>query len=162
MSFEGDRRSFAEERSPQVFLQTEFDEFHPDFSPNGRFLAYESSETGQYEIYARPFPPSSGKIKVSEGGGQYPRWNPNGRELFYRDGDRLMSVDADIDGDLVFGRPRFLFEWPHITSSRDYDVSPDGERLVMAEDTESTAAITQLFLVQNFSEELKRLVPAEN
>jgi hypothetical protein len=127
------------------------------FSPNGRWIAYVSDESGQSEVYVRPFPSSEGKWQVSSGGGHYPVWNPNGKELFYRSGDKMMVVEAEIDGELRLEEPRMLFEkslaWPL------YDVAADGQRFVMIEEGEPQPTITELILVQNWGEELKRLVP---
>ncbi len=150
MSMEGDR-------TPEPFLQTNFNEFLPMFSPNGRWISYQSDESGRYEVYIRPFPGAEGKRQVSIGGGSNPVWNPNGKELFYRNGDKMMVVDIETEGELALGTPQILFERPSFLE--EYDVTPDGQRFVMIEEGESQPAPTQLILVQNWGEELKRLVP---
>lgn len=154
LSMEGDR-------IPQAFLQTPFNEAHPRFSPDGRWLAYESDESGQLEIYIRSFQGSEAKRQVSTAGGDSPRWNPRGRELFYREGDKLMVVAIELTEDLdpVLGKPRMLFERPSIYR---YDVAPDGQRFVVIDESESDVPPKQLHLVQNWAEELKRLVPRDN
>ena len=145
------------DRTPEPFLQTDLNEAAPMFSPNGRWIAYESDESGQYQVYIRPFPSAEGKRQVSTGGGNYPVWNPNGKELFYRNGDKMMVVDVETEGELVLGTPQMLFEKPSLLE--EYDVAPDGQHFVMIEEGESQPAPTQLILVQNWGEELKRLVP---
>ena len=124
-------------------------------------MAYVSDESGRAEIYIRPFPVEGGKWQVSTEGGTLPRWNPNGRELFYRQGDKLMAVDVRTESELTLGRPRELFE-RFSPFGGEYDVDNDGKRFVMADTSVSRKAPTQLILVQNWAEELKRLVPTEN
>ncbi len=150
-------------RKPEPFLKTEFNEGDPMFSPDGRWIAYVSDESGQYEVYVRPFPSSERKFQVSTEGGTPPVWNPGGRELFYRNGDKMMVVDIETKGDLTLGKPRLLFErrspgWWGLY----FDVAPDGQRFVMIDDSEAKPAPTQLNLVLNWSEELKRLAPNDN
>ena len=144
---------------PQVFLQTPFNERGPTFSPGGLWIAYVSDESGQREIYIRGFPGSEAKRQVSTAGGDSPRWNPRGRELFYREGDKLMAVAIELSEDPVLGKPRMLFERPSIIR---YDVAPDGQRVVVIDESESDVPPKQLHLVQNWAEELKRLVPTAN
>ncbi len=140
---------------PEPFLETEADERFAMFSPDGGWLAYQSNESGQYEIYVRSFPSPGSKRLVSAGGGTNPRWNPNGRELFDRRGEEVIAVAVAMGSDLELGRPRVLFE-----RAGDYDVAPNGERFVMIEKGASTAP-AQLILVRNWAEELMRLVPTE-
>ncbi len=148
------------ERKPQPFLQTPFSEREPKFSPDGRWLAYASDESGQSEVYVRPFPKAEeGKSQISTEGGTEPVWVGNG-ELFYRNGDQMMAVDMTTEPTFGASTPRLLFEGVYIRSqggSAFYDVTPDGQRFVMvqAQETEST----QINVVLNWFEELKRLVP---
>ncbi len=150
MSMDGDR-------IPEPFLQTDFNEYGPMFSPNGLWIAYSSDESGRREVYVRPFPSAEGKRQVSTGGGDWPKWHPNGKELFYLNGDKMIVVDVETEGELTLGDPRLLFE--KSLANPYYDVTPDGQRFVMIEEGESQPAPTQLILVQNWGEELKRLVP---
>ena len=145
------------ERKPRPFLQTEFRERFLDFSPNGRWIAYESDESGQFEVYIRPFPPSAGKWPVSTGGGTMPRWNSNGKEIFYRDGDAMMVVGVaeTEEGGINLGNPTKLFE----RFSYGWDVASDGQRFVSIEPGEPDPAPTRLHLIMNWSEELKRSFP---
>ncbi len=150
------------ERNPEPFLKTPSNEFQPALSPNGRWLAYVSNESGSDEIYVTPFPGPGGKWRISTDGGREPAWNPKGGELFYRDDERMMAVDIVTQPELLPGRPRVLFEGTYDIAppyGRGYDISRDGQRFVLTMPSESDAAPTQLHIVLNWFEELKRLVP---
>src|SRR5712692_774487 len=151
-------------RKAQPFLRTPFDETLPRFSPDGHWLAYISDESGRYEIYVQPYPGPGGKWQISTEGGTAPVWNPNGRELFYRSGDKMMAVDIATQPGFAAGTPRMLFEGPYEPAPvpiDNYDVSPDGQRFLMIKPSEQAqAAPTQINVVLNWFEELKRRVPA--
>jgi Tol biopolymer transport system component len=153
------------DRKAEPFLKTRFDESVPRFSPDGRWLAYVSNESGRYEIYVQPYPGPGGKWQISTEGGTEPAWNYNGRELFYRCGNRMMAVDIATQPSFAAGKPRMLFEGPYERSpatSPNYDVSPDGQRFLMLKSAETgESAPTQINVVLNWFEELKRRVPAE-
>ena len=154
------------DRKAQPFLRTRFDESVPRFSPDGHWLAYVSNESGRYEIYVQPYPGPGGKWLISTEGGTEPNWNPNGRELFYRNGDKMMAVDIATRPSFAAGKARVLFAGPYELSpatSPDYDVSPDGQRFLMLKPAEAgeAAAPTQINVVLNWFEELKRRVPTE-
>jgi serine/threonine-protein kinase len=144
--------------APESFLQSKHNEGAPDFSPDGRWIAYHSNESGRNEVYVRRFPDSGRKWQVSIDGGRLPRWNPTGGELFYSTGDHMMAVDVDTGGELALGTPRPLFE----ASPNNYGVMPDGNGFVMVSYRESDPTRTELILVQNWTEVLKRLVPTDN
>jgi Tol biopolymer transport system component len=150
-------------RKAQPFLRTPFDETAPQFSPDGRWLAYASNESGPYEIYVQPYPGPGGKWQISTEGGTEPAWNRNGRELFYRSGNKMMAVDVTTQPSFSVGKPRMLFEGPYglsPVSFPNYDVSPDGQRFLMVKPSEPEgAAPTQINVVLNWFEELKRRVP---
>jgi Tol biopolymer transport system component/tRNA A-37 threonylcarbamoyl transferase component Bud32 len=150
-------------RKAQPFLRTRFDEAVPRFSPDGRWLAYISDESGRYEIYVQPYPGPGRKWQISTEGGTEPAWNPNGRELFYRSGDKMMAVDIATQPGFAAGTPRMLFEGPYEPAPfplANYDVSHDGQRFLMLKPTEQAqAAPTQINVVLNWFEELKRKVP---
>jgi eukaryotic-like serine/threonine-protein kinase len=150
-------------RKAQPFLRTPFSESAPRFSPDGRWLAYISDESGRYEIYVQPYPGPGGKWQISTEGGTEPMWNPNGRELFYRSGDKMMVVELTTQPGFAAGTPRMLFEGPYVptpTTPPNYDISPDGQRFLMLKPSESAeSALTQIIVVQNWFEELKRRVP---
>jgi eukaryotic-like serine/threonine-protein kinase len=151
------------DRKPQPFLQTPFTEEGPRFSPDGRRLAYVSNESGRYEIYVQPYPGPGGKWQISTEGGTEPVWNRNGRELFYRSGDKMMAVDIATQPGFSAGTPRMLFQGSYVTPAStyaNYDVSPDGQRFLMLKPSEGgLAAPTQINVVLNWFEELKRRVP---
>jgi serine/threonine protein kinase/Tol biopolymer transport system component len=152
------------DRKAQPFLQTPFNESVPRFSPDGRWLAYISDESGRYEIYVQPYPGPGGKWQISTEGGTEPAWNPNGRELFYRSGDKMMAVDIATQPGFAAGKPRMLFERQYVRTpgtNSNYDVFPDGQRFLMLKAVEQAqAAPTQINVVLNWFEELKRRVPA--
>jgi serine/threonine-protein kinase len=152
------------DRKAQPFLRTRFNESAPRFSPDGRWLAYASDESGRQEIYVQPYPGPAGKWQISTEGGREPVWNPTGRELFYRSGDKMMAVDIATQFSFVAGKARALFEGgyePTVFTAPNYDVSPDGQRFLMLKPAEQAqAAPTQINVVLNWFEELKRRVPA--
>jgi eukaryotic-like serine/threonine-protein kinase len=150
------------DRKAQPFLRTPFNESAPRFSPDGRWLAYISDESGRFEIYVQSYPGPGGKWQISTEGGTEPAWNRNGRELFYRSGDKMMSVDIVTQPSFTSGKPRMLFEGPYTPAAGttpNYDVSPDGQRFLMVKANEQEAAPTQINVVLNWFEELKRRVP---
>jgi serine/threonine protein kinase/Tol biopolymer transport system component len=147
----------------QPFLQASFAEGAPTFSPDGHWLAYVSDESGRNEIYVRPYPGPGGQYQISTDGGTEPVWNPKGGELFYRQGDKMMAVPVQTKGTFSAGRPHTLFEGQYVltqATSPDYDVSPDGQRFLMLKYSGQTQALTQINVVLNWTQELKRLVPA--
>jgi Tol biopolymer transport system component len=152
------------DRKVQPFLQTPFNETAPRFSPDGHWLAYVSDESGRNEIYVQPYPGPGGKWQISTDGGTEPVWNPNGRELFYRTVDKMMAVDIVTQPSFSMGKPQMLFAERYLPtpgSLPNYDVSPDGQRFLMVKPVEQAqAAPTQINVVLNWFEELKRRVPA--
>ena len=98
------------DRKPQPFLRTPSDESSPRFSPDGRWLAYVSNESGRYEIYVQPYLGPGGRWQISTEGGTEQVWNPNGRELFYRNGPKMMAVDIATQPNFAAGKPRVLFQ----------------------------------------------------
>ncbi len=151
--------------SPSVpLIATGFREDHAAISPEGRFLAYQSNESGQFEVYVRPFPNvEDGKWQFSREGGERPLWAPNGRELFYINLDgQIMAVPVDTEHVTEFGKAELVVERRYFinSSGRVYDVSPDGQRFLVIKEEEFADA--ELIFVMNWVEELKRLVPAGN
>jgi Tol biopolymer transport system component/predicted Ser/Thr protein kinase len=153
------------DRKAEPFLQTSFTEGAQSFSPDGRWLAYVSDESGRPEVYVQPYPGPGGKWQISTETGSEPVWNRNGQELFYRSGDRMMAVDVTLQPTFAAGKPRVLFQGQYFASvfpftGTAYDVSSDGQRFLMVKQTEQTsAASVQLNVVVNWFEELKRRVP---
>jgi hypothetical protein len=146
------------DRKVQPFLHTPFNELGAQFSPDGRWLAYLSDESGRNEIYVRPYPGPDPKRQISTDGGVEPMWNRNGRELFYRSGNAMMAVNITAQARFEAGTPQRLFEGSYLPV---YDVSRDGQRFLMIKPSEpALAAPTQINVVLNWSEELKQKVPA--
>ena len=150
------------ERTAQPFLNTPFNEGGPAFSPDGRWLAYVSDESGRYEVYVRPYPGPGSKFPISIEGGVAPVWARDGRELFYRNGDKMMSVTVEAGSEFRAGKPEVVFEERFEAGVSwyrpNYDISPDGQRFVMIKAGEE-APLTQINVVLNWFEELKRLAP---
>jgi eukaryotic-like serine/threonine-protein kinase len=147
---------------PIPFLRTEFNEFDGQLSPDGRWMAYASDESGQDEVYVRPFPASEGKWRISTAGGEQPRWRGDGRELFFVGADgRLMAVAVNASAgspSLEVGAPAPLFD-AHIAQGAryvyDYDVTADGKRFLVT--TNNAAASTlPLTVVVNWTAGLKK------
>jgi len=152
------------DRKPALFLGTRFNESVPRFSPDGHWLTYISNESGRNEIYVRPFPGPGAKLQISIDGGTEPCWNPTGRELFYRNGDKMMAVNIGLQPTLTAGKPHVLFERQFLLSpatTPNYDVSHDGQRFLMVKAAGAgETAPAQINVVFNWFEELKRVVPA--
>jgi eukaryotic-like serine/threonine-protein kinase len=154
--------------TPEVFLQTPFDERGPAFSPDGRWVAYFSFESGRPEIYVRAFPDQKGKRQISNDEGATPVWSHNGRELFFRNkNDQIMVAQYTVKGDsFVAEKPR-LWSGKKIAltpTTRGFDLAPDGEQIVATVPVEySTEQQTQnhvIFLL-NFFDELRRRMSTE-
>jgi len=160
---------------PKPLIQGAFIERRADISPDGKFIAYQSDETGRFEVYVRPFPDvDAGKWQVSNEGGERPKWNPEGGELFFRGPQNIdfensfWAVQVDTENDFQYDIPDFLFSGNYRRNniSSGYDVSPDGTRFLLSRDLlndNSTTAseLTQLIVVDNWFEELKRLAPPD-
>ena len=117
--------------SPSVLLGSRFDEIQLRFSPDGHAVAFLIDESGRYEVYIAPFPAMTPKLRVSAGGGSYPRWNPVGRELFYLANDgHLIAVPIRTTPVLELGTPATLFAVSERASWGDFAVSPDGQRFL--------------------------------
>ncbi len=151
--------SMEGEPSTRLILKEEFQERFSEVSPDGAWIAYVSDETGQFEIYVRPFPKvEDWKVAISRGGGISPTWGPDGRELFYRNGTKMMAVSIQTEPSFAHGTPEVLFErFPDTSHVRQYDISPDDGRFLMIKQDEP-----EMVLVQNWFEELKRLVPTDD
>jgi serine/threonine-protein kinase len=145
------------------FLNSRFVEQFPDFSPDGRWLAYSSNESEREEVYVQDFPSKSKKIQISSKGGNEPMWAKNGKQLYYRWQDQVWVVDVETRNGFAAGKPRLLFEKPgyaHANLVRRYDLSRDGQRFLMVKtEQKQEAPVTEMILIQNWFEELKRLVP---
>jgi serine/threonine-protein kinase len=149
------------DRKPRAFLQTKANETAPAFSPDGRWLAYVSDQSGRWEVYVQPWPGPGGKWQISAEGGTEPVWNPNGRELFYRSENRMIAADVTLKPAFSADKPRVLFESPRLTTGATlpyYDVSKDGHFLMLTAEEEH--GVQQIVVVQNWFEELKQKLAA--
>ncbi len=126
------------DREPRPFLETPFNELVAMFSPDGRWVAYVSDESGRNEVYVLPFPGPGGKRQISTEGGGYPQWARDGRELFYLNDLQMMAVDIETEPGFTAGTPRLLFEGGFVSRAGGpypvYDVSADGQRFLMVQE----------------------------
>jgi serine/threonine-protein kinase len=157
------------DRTRRTLLSTNFRLVDGALSPDGRWLAYESNESGHYEIYVRPYPDvEAHQWVISFGGGEEPKWARDGRTLFFRSAKSLMAAAVETAPGFSFRTPEAVLD---ITAydfrrgpPRTYDVSGDGQRFLFAKpvaeaDASSVAQPLRTVIVQNWTEELKRLVP---
>jgi serine/threonine-protein kinase len=154
--------------NPTPLLASNFAEHRPALSPDGRWIAYESDETGEFEIYVRPYPDvDSGKWQVSEGGGVQAKWSADGRQIFFWSPEYLMAAEVRTEPTFRRQTPRQLFEINEYYvaggEDRGYDVSPDGERFLMIRQGSGgdDAPPSQFIIVENWLSELERLVPTD-
>ena len=168
-----------DERRVEPLIVTQFNERNAEISPDGRWLAYNSDASGRLEIYVQPFPDvDSGRWQISTVGGARPLWAPDGRELFYLTNDGLMGVAVDVDVDVEagsgfrHGTPELIFSGQYagtstalVSQNRTYDISPDGQRFLMlktggmSDPDDPFAGLTQIHVVQNWTQELLERVP---
>jgi Tol biopolymer transport system component len=144
------------------FLETPFREGGPAFSPDGKWIAYVSDESGRFEIYVRPYPGPGEKWPISTGGGNEPVWRRDGRQLFYRVGDAMMAVDIQTSPAFSAGKPRTLFDKPYERSNAlwaNYDAAPDNRHLLMVRRETPSAPVTRINVVLNWVDDLKQKLP---
>ena len=152
---------------PEVFLQTKFDQRQPSFSPDGRWMAYASNESGSYEVYVRTFPDNGRRWEISNSGGFSPTWSRNGHELFFRTEDSRMILVAayTVKGDsFLADKPRVWSDKPLADTglTPNYDLAPDGKRIavVMPVATPQELQVqNHVVFLENFFDELRRRVP---
>jgi Tol biopolymer transport system component len=162
--FSGDLWVFTPGEKPatRVWLRTPYNERGGRLSPDGRWIAYTSNESGRDEIYVRPFPGPGGKWQVSVAGGTEPVWAHGGAEIFYRTGDKMMAARVTRDGAFAADTPRQLFAGPFVPTRRGeaaYDISLDDKRFLMVRRDDQSVA-THIDVILNFAEELRRRASA--
>ena len=143
------------DRKPEPFLQTPFDERRARFSPDGRWLAYDSDESGRPEVYVRPFPGPGGKVQISTEGGIHSVWARDGKTIFFLNGERLMAVGLQGGEQLRAGIPRVVVEKEFLSRTLSFDVAPDARFVVIK--VEPEPELGEIRIVQNWFSELKRL-----
>jgi len=158
------------DRTVRPVAATRFGEGSAKFSPDSRWIAYSSDESGRPQIYVQAFPGPGPKIQISNDGGTDPVWRNSGGELFYRSGNRMMVVSVSTGATFRASAPRPLWEgnysrglgsscgMPGVASS-NYDVTPDGQRFLMVRDDDDVDS-TKIVVVLNWVEELKRIAAA--
>ena len=141
-------------------LQTEYTEQLAKLSPDGRFIAYDSNQSGQQEVYIRSFPDGTGLRRVSPNGGTQVRWRKDGKELFYVEGDSLMAVPISTNPTLTIGTPERLFSDESLRFAQgtnnwlNYDVTPDGQKFIVREPDLGDSNV-RIRVVQNWYEEFR-------
>ena len=167
VAIEGNEKSGWKPGEPQPFANSVSHEMEPAFSPDGRWIAYASSESGPFEVYVRAFPGPSSKSQVSNGGGNFPKWSSNGKELFYRTLDNKITVvtytasgdSFHLDKPRLWSPGEFPDHWLGVFMY-NFDPHPDGKRFVVLKvpDTERKAAVNKVNMILNWFEELKQRV----
>jgi serine/threonine-protein kinase len=151
---------------PEPFLTTSFDERHPAFSPDGRWIAYDSNETGAQQFFVKAYPDTGGKWQISTDGGRLPMWSRNGRELFFRNNENQIMVAA-----YTARADSFLPEKPRqwsetklfdvFNNNHNFDLAPDGKHIValISASAPDERAQTHVIFLEKFFDELQRRIP---
>jgi Tol biopolymer transport system component len=171
--------SMNEDKVLKPLLNGSYMEIQPQLSPDGQWLAYSSNESGQMEVYVRPFPEvNSGRWQVSINGGNSPLWSPDGQEIFYLIGNTegVMAVDIETEPTFKPGKPRLLFNGSYVGAAPadgvPWDIHPDGKRFFMMKEPGTTGAESatgesavagprKINIVLNWDVELKQRVPVD-
>lgn len=153
LSLEGERRAHP-------LVQTPAAEAGGVFSPDGRWIAYDSNESGRLEVYVQPFPGPGRRWQISTEGGRQAVWAKNGREIFYRSGDKMMAVEVATEPSFSLSRPKMLFEGNYAGDIEwfgyaNYDVAEDGQSFLMIRSEEESAP-ARIHVVLNWAEELSK------
>jgi serine/threonine-protein kinase len=156
----------------RLIFPPEFDVEWAILSPDGKWIAYDSSESGKPEVYVAPYPAIAPRERISTNGGLHPLWAPDGRELYYRTGvspeeleqralaqkTLVMAVPIETKPTFKAGQPRKLFEGPYFESGHDIAVTPDGKGFILIRETETQTGPREMQVVVNWTEELRRRV----
>jgi serine/threonine-protein kinase len=144
-----------QDKSTRPFVKTSFIEGNGKFSPDGKWVLYQSNDAGRFEVFVRPFPSGEPLYRVSHDGGISPQWAPGGREIYWRsvNGAKLMAAPVNTGSGFSVGAPRVLFDGAAYEPF--FEVAPDGKRLLMMPLISTEQAATQINLVQNFISELR-------
>jgi eukaryotic-like serine/threonine-protein kinase len=162
--------SMEGERKFKFLLDEKYHESTPRISPDGRWMAYTSDESGKEEIYVRPFPDvNAGRWQISTSGGNNALWSRDGREIFYRNGNAVMAVSVKTSPAFIFETPRTLFQGTYVRSANNpgntdfgtWDISPRTQRFLMLRESGAGSGPRKINIVINWFEELKQRVPAK-
>jgi Tol biopolymer transport system component len=150
----------ADKQTSTPLLQTPANEWSAAFSPNGRWVAYVSDESGRADVYVRPFPGPGSRTQVSIDGGTAPVWSRDGRELFFAKEGALFATSVTLSGVFTSGPVRRLFSGPYSFDevAVNYDAAPDGQHFLVPR-SRIDSAPRQLELVLNWFDEVNRLAP---
>jgi eukaryotic-like serine/threonine-protein kinase len=166
LPMDGDDASGWKPGKPTVFLASPFQEQEAAFSPDGHWLAYQSNESGRFEIYVRPFPGPGGKWQISTAGGIFPTWSRNGKELFYRSADnKIMVASYKADGPAFQALKPQLWSDGQFTdfnggAQRNFDLHPNGQGFAVLKASESPETkVDKVTFIFNFFDELRRIAP---
>jgi Tol biopolymer transport system component len=152
-------------RKPEPFLKSQFQDATPEFSPDGKWIAYRSNATGSDEVYVRPFPPpasgQSGQWQISNSRGQYPMWSHTSQDLLYQSGDQIMAVSYKVNGDsFQADKPRVWLA--KVGGGQVFGLAPDGKHVAViapVQTPETPKADHEVVFLQNFFDELRRKAP---
>jgi len=164
--------SIEDDHTHKTLMQEVYVVAQPEISSDGQWMAYSSTESGDLDIFVRPFPDANkGKWQVSTEGGDSPLWSPNGKELFYRKDDGIIAVSIETEPTFKVGKREILFHGNYVpllfTDRHPWDISPDGRRFLMMKpvegsvDESATGNIRKINIVLNWFEELKDRVPVD-
>ena len=148
------------ERKPQVFLKTKFNERFGHFSPDGRWIVYSSDLSGEWQVYVRPFPGPGSARQISVEGADEPIWAGNGREIFFRHGNKVLAVEVRTQPDFQASSPRLLFEATYVGQdfgAQMYDAFPDWSGFIFVRQNTDPSTKKTLNVVFNWFEELRGL-----
>jgi serine/threonine-protein kinase len=152
-----------EAKAFELFLGTPYGEAFGQISPNGRWMLYASDQSGRWETYVTSYPKPGATYQISWNGGHKPLWNPSAPEILYRDGTRVYAVDVTFGSEFRAGEPRLLFEGAYApVPGFDFDITPDGQQFLMLENKDLLKPTTNLIVITNFFDELRRRVPSRN
>jgi len=156
---------------PGHLTPRDFDQDWAQVSPDGRWIAYSNDESGELDVYVAQFPGLEAEVKVSTGGGRHPQWSGDGRELFYLQNDtaesprplsqrvKLMALPVETSPEFKAGTPHMLFAGPFLGGRHDYAVTPDGKTFIFIRESQPGSAPTEMKVVLNWDNELKRRLP---
>ena len=141
-----------DDRSVSSVVASEHNEYGARFSPSGHWLAYFADEAGEYEVYITSFPATGNRLQVSTEGGTRPRWDPDGKGIYYRENNQVMFVSFEAGPPVKLGAPQRLFETT--SSQSNWDIHPSGERFLIVQNADELAS-SQIHVIVNWTEVLK-------